>query len=84
MPCLKFLQRMDLCNSGKKNGRTKSNKNKVGELYGVKSENLIFKGGCYGHQAIVFLSEKCVLCSRCHHSNKPFRGKLTNGPGLLP
>lgn len=28
-----------------KNARSKSNKNKVSELYAVKSENLIFKGG---------------------------------------
>ena len=84
MPCLKFIQRMDLCNSGEKNGRSKSNKNKVGELDVVESENLICKGGCYGHQAIVFLSEKFILYSRCHHSNGPFRGKLTDGPGLLP
>lgn len=32
-----------------KSARSKSNKNKVGELDAVKSENLIFKGGCDGH-----------------------------------
>lgn len=32
-----------------KSARNKSNKNKVGELDTMKSENLIFKGGCDGH-----------------------------------
>ena len=85
MPWLKFMQLMDLCNSSeKKNGRSKNNKNKVSELHVVESENLIFKGGCYGHQANVFPSKKFILHSRCCHSNGPFRGKLTDGLGLLP
>lgn len=62
----------------------KSNKNKVGERDVAESQKLIFKGGCYGHQATVFLSKKFILYSRCHHSNGPFRGKLTDGPGLPP
>lgn len=60
MPWLKFMQLMDLCNSSeKKNGITKNNKNKVSELHVVESENLIFKGGCYGHPETCFY-RKCL------------------------
>lgn len=77
---LKILSADEFVQLWQKNARSKSNKNKVGELYAVKSENLIFKVGCDGHQATVSLSGKFILCSGWCHANRPFRGKVSDGP----
>lgn len=67
----------------KKNGRSKNNKNKVGEPDAAESENLIFKGGCYGHPANVFLSKSLYYILDAATPMGPSGGKLTDGLGLL-
>lgn len=58
-----------------KSARSKSNKNKVGELYAVKSENLIFKGGCDGHEATAFYRESFYNVPEGAMPTDPSEGK---------